>query len=493
MPEQSRSSTPRSAPRARRSPALARAVALACPVIVGAGVAAPAAAQGYLGGFELPHSTWSVFGGVTHSTNATRQPDGQSDTIASVGVSGSLFRDEGRLTYRLVGNAAYEEYLENTYDGDVRASVNAGARYEFVPDRISWSVDNTFGQSATNTFAPSTPENRTNVNYFSTGPDVDLRLGGVAGLGLGARYARTDYSEGVGDDQRYSGNARLYRRLSATSTAALNASFQRVRNEDEFGFGFGREREYDTREYFASLDAQRARYGFSLGAGLSELSNEGRAGSESEPLVRASAYRRLSPALNLNLSAGQEFRSGGDILRDAIGETRIVNGQIVFIGAGIDPQSVGAVLADLSVVNQPVKYQYARASLDWARTRTTFSIAGGQGRERYQNPGIDVDRDFTEAGLSASRRLRPNLSAQASVNWNEREFRQRGRGDQTLYAQLRLDWQLTSRFGLNFSYRHEDRQSDFSTFEYQENLFYVGVSYGPGRGPQPAGAGAAGP
>ena len=468
------------------------AVALLAPVVLGVGYAAPAAAQGYLEGFELPRSTWSVFGGVTPSTNATRSPDGESDTIASAGVSASLFRGEGRLTYRLIGSVAYEEYLENTYEGDVRASIGASARYQLVPDRISWSVDNTFGQTASNTFAPTTPANRTNVNSFSTGPDVDLRLGAVAGVGLGARYGRTDYSDGFGDDQRYSGNARIYRRLSATSTAALNGSFQRVRNEEDQRFGFrpSGEREYDILEYYGSLNSQRARYGFSLAAGITELRDESRPESESEPLFRASLYRRLSPALNLNLSVSQEFRNSGDILREAIGDTRIVNGQVVFLAPGVDPQFLESVRADLSLVNQPIKYQSARASLDWSRTRTGFSVYAGQGRERYQNPTVDVDRDLTEAGASFSRRLRPNLSAQASVSWNEREFKQRGVGDETRYAQLGVNWQLDPRFGLNFGYRFEDRQSDLSTFEYRENLIYVGVSYGPGRGagPRPAGA-----
>ncbi len=133
------------------------------PLVVGAATlgaclaAGPAAAQAFWEGFTLPPSTWSVFGGVTHTTNAARVAGGDGDTIGSVGVSGSFFRDQGRLTASVVGSVAYEEYFQDTFDGDVRASLGAQARYQLVPERVSWSVDNTFGQVATNAFAPSTP------------------------------------------------------------------------------------------------------------------------------------------------------------------------------------------------------------------------------------------------------------------------------------------------------------------------------------------------
>lgn len=459
-------------------PSLHRALKVA---LVGAAVAGavPAHAQSVWDTFPLPKSTWNVFSGFTHSDNVARIPDGPSDTTFTIGATGGLFKDEGRLFVNVRGSVWYEEYLDNTFDGELLGSLAAALRYDFIPERMSWSLDNTYGQTVGDTFQAASPGNRANANYFSTGPDFTFPFSQVAGLRLGGRYELSSFEEESQlDEERLRGTVGVFRRFSPTTTGSINGSFA----ETTFKGGSvtvapGQQADgYDIREGFGRLETRRARYALSLDGGITQVEQRGI--KEDMPLVRGNLYRRLTPSLDLNLSGGQEYRSGGDILSQAISGVRFVNNQVVFIPPGIDPAFVYNVIQDVNSRSQPVKYQYVRASLDYTRPRTAVNIGGSTGKERFQFSGQNLDRDVSDFGVSFSRRLRPNLTATVGANWNEREFVNLQGGDENLAARFQVSWQYNSRIAFNFGYRYEERDSDEDSFSYEENAIFVGVTYG---------------
>lgn len=440
-------------------------VALTAPTLV--------RAQSVFDGFALPRSTWSVYGGATHTDNATLAPGGPSDTIVSAGFAGAFFKDTGRLRANVRGAAQYEEYVDGTFDSDVLASLNATAQYAFVPDRFTWMVEDTYGQVASNTFQPATPSNRTNVNFFSTGPDFVLRFGAASGVRVDARYARTDYESGNIDDQRYSGTVGVFRQLSAAATVSLNAGAQRVEYQSNPVSG------YDTQEYYARLESRRTRYALALDVGQTQVHDQGE--SQSTPLVRLTAYRRLSPSWNLNVAASSEYRNSGDITRAALGQGRIVNGEVVYA----DPTLTGILAANTTLVNRPVRYESLRAGLDFARVRTTLGATASAGRERYQFGGQTLGRREWRVGANATRRLRPTLRADLAFDYVKRTFTALDQGDADRNASLTVSWDLSSRLSTNFGVRYQRRESDLNAFSFSAKMVYIGVTYGPGRpGPQ---------
>ncbi len=344
---------------------------------------------------------------------------------------------------------------------------------------MSWSLDNTYGQTVGDTFQAASPGNRANANYFSTGPDFTFPFGQAAGVRLGGRYELSSFEEDTQlDEERLRGTLGVFRRFSPTTTGSINGSFA----ETTFKGGSvtvapGQLADgYDIREGFARLETRRARYTLSLDGGMTQVEQRGI--KEDMPLVRANLYRRLTPSLDLNLSGGQEYRSGGDILREAIAGVRFVNNQVVFIPPGVDPSFVYNVIQDLNTRSQPVKYQFVRASLDYTRPRTAVSVGGSTGQERFQFSGQNLDRDVADFGVSFSRRLRPNLTATVGANWYEREFVNLQGGDENLGARFQVTWQYNSQIAFNFGYRYEERDSDEDSFSYEENAIFVGVTYG---------------
>jgi hypothetical protein len=437
-----------------------------------------ARAQDVWDAFPLPKSDWRVFSGLTHSDNVTKSPDAQADTIATVGATGAFFKDGGRLRANVRATAWYDEYLDNTYDGQLLGALAATVRYDLLPERLSWVFDDTYGQTTSNTFQPATPGNRANANFLSTGPDATLRFGPVAGLRVGARYERNTYDDGTLDENRYRANAMLFRRFSGTTTGSINASAARTEYQGgtvTLASGQTADR-YDIRELYGRWEMRRARYALSFDAGSTEVEQKG--AKERSPLGRLTFYRRLSPSFNLNLSAGQEYRSGADILRDSINGVRIVNNQVVYIPPGLDPAFVFNVIADLNVRSQPIKYQSARASIDYVGPRTTVNVGGSTGRERFQFAGQNLDRDVWDAGVAVTRRLWPTLTGTLAANYYDRKFLNLPNSDRNTAITGQVSWQVTSQFALNGGYRYERRRSDVDLFSYSENLVYVGVTFG---------------
>jgi hypothetical protein len=76
-----------------------------------------------------------------------------------------------------------------------------------------------------------TPNNRTNANVLSTGPEFTLRLNPTNTAAIGARYGRFDI-EGPGDNERYTAYARLSHQMSALTNLSLNYQMTRVNYQD---------------------------------------------------------------------------------------------------------------------------------------------------------------------------------------------------------------------------------------------------------------------
>jgi hypothetical protein len=432
-------------------------------------------AESFLDGFTLPKSNWSVSGAATRTSNATRAPDGPSDTIVAVGVAGGFYKDEGRLQANIHGSAQYLDYLDNTFDADTVASLSATIRYAVVPDRFSWHMEDTFGQAAANTFQASTPDNRTDANFFSTGPDFVVRLGSMGGLRIAGRYARTDFNRGDIDDTRLYSEVGAFRRLSQASTVSLNVSAERVEYRALQDSG------YDTQEYFGRIETRRGRYSLALDAGASQLHDLGR--SRTMPLVRLIFYRRLTRSWNLNLSAVSEYRNSGDIIRSTFGQPRIVNGEVAFSDSQIDPYDTNGLAANATLLDRPARSESATAALDFKRARTTLGLSASTGRERYQFGGESLDRKEWRINVNASRRLRASLRAVAALDYAERKFDTINQRDDDRSASVALSWNVSGQLDVSLGYRYEERESDFAQFRYEANLVYLGVSYGSGRVP----------
>ncbi len=397
---------------------------------------------------------WSAGVGVGHTDNATRvETDTVSDTIAALSGSLDLSHESRRVEASLVGHLTHLSYLDDTYDDDLLARAVGKLSFAFVPERFFWVVEDTFGQNAINEFQPVTPENRQNVNVFSTGPDAYLRFGSNFELRLSGRYGSTSYERSTQvDETRLLGEAELLRRVSATSAWGIAGSAARIEYDLPGNPG------YDQQALYGTLQAEGARQDIRVDLGINQVADAGE--SYSDPLIRINWNRQLTPSWTMNLNAGSEYQNSSDRF---VGSVEVPGGDS---GTG-----------NVTISGIPSATYYGGVTFGFERPRTRLSAGARYSQENFIRSG-QPDRDTWSLRAGASRRFTPRVQGFVDAAFEQREFGGLTLGsDDTVSVAAWVDWGLGRTVFLTAGYRFEDRSSDGVGQQYTENLIYLSVSY----------------
>lgn len=387
--------------------------------------------------------------GGTYSDNIRRvRANEQSDTMLNAGAAIDLAHDGSRFDFDARGDIDRVEFLDDSYDGRVLGSVNALANFDFVPERFSWSAQDTFGQVESDPFAPETPENLENVNYFSTGPVVTLALGSALRLQLNGSYSATDYETSPLDSNVYGGAAAFIHPLSDLSNLSLNVSTERT----EFGDIAGAD--YDRRSGYLRYAVEGSRTGLTVDVGYTEIDRGG--DDNSGVLGRLSFDRRVSPSSAVTLFLTDQISDSVDVFRDEAGARGLIY--------------------DTNVISTPstVEERGGGAGWAWARARTSFALSFSINKERYET-SPELDRKTSVARLSFTRRLGPITSFGLEARHKDEDFQSTGLDDQELELAAQLRWEIGRRAGLVLVFDRFSRDSNDPATEYTENR--IGLNF----------------
>lgn len=425
----------------------ARSAWPACVLSIASLASAPA--------LQAAEATYGVSIGAGLSDNITRVESNEIDeTIATAGFNLDLAHESRVLNADVGAALAYFDYLDNTYDGEVIGGLDADLRFSFIPERFEWMLADNFGQVRQST-AAVTPENRENINFLTTGPDLTLALGDVTRLRLGGRYSLVTYEESPFDNDRLQGTVSLIRNLSGASSVSLNAMSERVEFDDVASSS-----DFDRQEaYFRyELGGARTQLGLDLGYTLIEDAfdeeNDG-------VMVRFNVARVVSPATTLSLELGSEFSDSGNIFRQY-------------------QSTEGVSLATQAVQTTAVPFENRFVTLGWdfSRNRTGFGLGLSRFEEIYEGlPALD--REYSVLDARFRRDLSRVLSFQLSAAYSQEEPPSGAAGDfNDLRGQADLNWRLGRLLSLNLQYQRFERSSDVAADEYAENLVWLRLGYG---------------
>ncbi len=328
---------------------------------------------------------WSVHAGVSQSDNIRRTSvDEESETIAEVGLDLKMDTKRPRLDANVDANLSYRSYLGNAYDDHAVGGFAGSAAVGFIPQRFTWLFQDNYGQLADDPFAVETPENRQNVNYFTTGPDFVLPLGDRTSLTAQGLWSDAYYEKTPEDYNRLEGSLELAHRISSAFTTSLNATASRVEYDDETINS-----SYDVQNAYARFTANGVRTTLSADVGYMLLHDFGE--SDNGLLARLSFTRKVGALSTLTLDAGTEFSDTGNIFaRDqALSGIQLQNGEAV--------ASSDAFRAD-----------YGYFSWHTAADRTTVDL-GASWREESHETETQLDRELVTANADVSRRLNRSL------------------------------------------------------------------------------------
>src|SRR6202049_4466336 len=167
--------------------------------------------------------------GVGESDNVTLVPTNKvSQTMALADVDFDFKKQSRLLDVNAKGYFTDINYLQGAYGNEVIGRFDGAAHVALIPERLTWALSDDFGQAALDPFTPTTPTNLENINYVSTGPDLNLRLGPTSFFNASARFARAQYQTSPFNSNRLIGNLAWGLQLSAQSSASLNGDTERV-------------------------------------------------------------------------------------------------------------------------------------------------------------------------------------------------------------------------------------------------------------------------
>ena len=397
---------------------------------------------------------WGVITTVGSTDNATRVSSNEvSDTIGSVGGHIELTREGSRINGRLRGMGSLRDYFDNSYNDDFLGSGVADLRIGLIGESLTWSIDDTFGQVLTDVFEPSTPDNRENVNVFSTGPDLRLQTGRSTEIVVQGRYQDSSYeNSGSVDNQRVTGDITLVLRTSSSVNWSLNVSTSNVDFDSDGNPG------YDQQEVFARLQSNSANQTLTADLGIGIL--DGGDQTDNIALLRIDWTRKLSPSWALELGASSEFANADDQFVDGV-------------GGGTD---LGGT-QDVELSGQAMRNDNARLALRFVRPRTRLRVYGDMGQETYPDT-VGLDRSRWSLGVEATRRLAARLEATIGLTHEDRDFDTGADDDKTDLYSARLDWRIGRALFLGIEGRKEDR-SGSTVYSYDETIYMASISYQP--------------
>lgn len=391
--------------------------------------------------------------GIGYSDNIRRTDAGETnETIGTAGVSLDWRERKRRLRGDATIDLSYFEYLDNTFESEVVGTGDGSLELGIFPETLHWVVEDTFGQARSDPFAPVTPDNREDLNYFSTGPDLMLRFG-ASGFGrVFGRWSKTSYEISPLDAERTSGGFAVGRRASSRSELTLNAINEQVT------FDQGTSSDYDRKSAFVGYRLDAARTLLTTDLGYTWLDRDGAQDTSGSALVNITAQRELSASSLLRLTLGTQLGDAGDALRGALG------GEVV--GGG----------SQITATSDPFENRLVSLSWQFSRNRTGFSLGAAWNEDRYETR-TEFDRTRYSYVATVSRLLSRTLDLQLQASLDNEQFDNVDLNTDEVHYAATLNWRAWRTLGLRLLVERYDRNSSNGLGEYNENRAFVTLAY----------------
>jgi hypothetical protein len=417
----------------------------------------PSSAQGF---------TYGADAGVGETDNVNLSSTNKvSQTLAIADVDFALNEQTRLLDATARGDFSYLDFLQGAYGGQLIGRFDGLGRVALVPDRLTWTVQDDFGQSTLDPYTATTPANLENVNFFSTGPDLALRLGGTGFINMSARVARAQYETSPFNSNRLLGNVAWGWQLSAVTSVALNADTERVLFQNTV-----LNSDFDRTNAYASYQVLGARTTLTADLGASKVTQND--GSTSGPLAKLQLARKISSAAKLLFSAGRELTDASTSF------SSLQSGAAGVIGAAPAAQTASSYTDT-----------FATAEWQYQRNRTLIALSAHWEKNVYS---ADSSLDYTRTGgeLQLQRNLTHALSAMVSARAYRTDYQNAvfssTDGASSEFTDGTVSAGLVWRYGRGLEVKLTcEHSSRFGTsgFEdgYRENRAYLTVGYRPRR------------
>jgi hypothetical protein len=394
-----------------------------------------------------------------YTNNLQRQPEGEHDVPASVGLTGIWLETTRHLSADVEGRVDGIKYFNDTFDDEVVGQLDASLRWWAVPERFGWIVENVYGQVATDPFSYISPNNRQNTNVFSTGPDWYIPFGERLRAYIGGRYGLAWYETTDSyNSERVLGIAGVDRAVSSSSRLGIQVASESVDVESESEPDFDRLAAYARYELRREQSTGAPPFELTVNAGYAWLESD--FGDDSAPFFEVVYSQALSTSVRVGLQLTNRFSDAS----------------LEFAAGGLPGSSPGL---DPGLIPQAGVYEERRglATVDFQRQRTTLGFALGLAKEMYETTALDRRR--YDVQLTAERRMTRRLTGSAGVLWSRDQYESGGLDREDTDTEYRLEFrrELGRRSSIAMVGLYASRSSDDPLNEFDETRGYLVFDY----------------
>ena len=408
-----------------------------------------------------------------------------SQTLAVADANIDVLEQRRLFSVDAKGDFSYLDFLQGAYSPELIGRFDGIAKVSLLPEKVTWVVQDDFGQAQIDPFAPVTPTNQENINYVSTGPDVDLRLGSLGFVDLTARYARTIYQDSPFDNDKLLGSIAVGRAVSAGATASLDASVQRTLFDNTVVNA-----DFTRSSFYGDYEAKGVRTVLTANLGITKVTQGAGSLTQGEesvpqgvepvalpaqsvtgPLAKLKLSRRLSQAMKVTFTAGR------DITDASTSFSGLQNGAVSTPGTVQAVGSSGAVgTAPAPQTSSNYKVTYASLGWDYALSRTTISASGQWEKDSYDGqPTLDLER--TTAQLAITRKLSARFSAQLLASVYRTDYSHVDYAETNGVAGINLSFQGPRGLLVRLRADHVAQIAAGEGVNYEENRVFLTVGY----------------
>lgn len=423
----------------------------------------------------LKASTWILFlslAGVTHadaaagyqigaaanySDNITRVPeDGVDEIVSNVNAAALWSNESPRLGIDAFAQLSYLSYADDTFDSELIPRGDVNLHWNVLPARMTWVLEDRYGQIASDPFAAFTPDNIENINVLRTGPDFEFGSSPSQLLTVSLRAEDQYYEVQPVDNQRLSAAARLQRRLSDTRSLALTVRGEEVEFDNPLVAV-----DYSIIESFVTFEQSLAEYSYAVDVGHTQLDVNSE--TVSGVLARLTGSRSIGANWFARASGEYSYTDSGN--RFLIGRQQSSAGP----GQSVDDDT-------LTAAGSPLRLKQFDVSLARQATRHSFDTVLYWEEEAYERAPL-LDREQAGGTFSYQFSVNPLNTIVLASSYRRVRFETSDRDDENLEVELRYRRNLTSNLSIDFRAARLKRSSSDPTSVYEENVFGLSVTY----------------
>lgn len=403
--------------------------------------------------------SWYTEIGAESSDNIARTPTDEIDETTGIGRVGlDIETKRPRLEADIAADLEYRDYLDRDFSSEIAGGLDGHVAYSFIPERFSWVIEDNYGQIAKNRQVADRPDNREQMNFLSTGPEITLPLGARTHLEISGRYTDTYLEDSIQDNNAAIGTVSLVRAFTEHTSLSLNAGASKTEFDDPLSFP-----DYDTRQASLEMAINAPRTQLVLEGGYLEYEQDGAPDTSDYVMARIDLTRQIGARSQLRLVAGTAPASTGESFRR--------DQQVMGIGDG--PEAAQAA-SDIFRSDDA----YLTWSTEW--TRTSMSIIFSGRREKHEE-FTELDREQVRGGVAMTRDISRALSFDLFGSYLQEERTQSGFKFDEWAAGGALRWDFAQRLSLQLRLDHFSGSSDDGSRDYDENRAYLGIRYTGGR------------